>query len=313
MLLIDFKIVYLIQVCVLLILLYFGRDFLKKRIITLFSNAKIPPFYFFGFRLLLGILLLDRLYNAYLRDALLIRPTSFLRIDAIFELFFHSSLGFLLLIVIPLIFIILFIFEWKPRLTSIIVFLYSVIGGTIYATVGGSLGQMQHKFHMTALLLLGFAFYYCFYHKNKAKKSNQWMILPILLFFIGTIYGSSFISKMSYLSEVPKWFTGEAVQSAIVKGHYQRVLTYEQEIGVLSPIPQLAISYKPLASFLGIGVLLSEFSSMLLLIVSSRLRFIILVLLVLFNVGSGVLILGDFFSGNIIVLLYLILWAFTSL
>ena len=310
--LIDFKIVYLAEVCILLILLYFGRGFLKKRITTLFSNAKIPPFYIFGFRLLLGLLLLERLYNAYLGNVLFIRQTSFLRIDAIFEVFFNSDYRLLILIIIPLIFVGLFIFEWKPRLTSVVVFLYSVIGGTIDATISGSLGKMQHSFHMTSLMLLGFAFYYWFYYKHNGKRSNEWIILPILLFFVATIYGSSFMSKMSYFAEVPKWFTGEAVQSAIIKGHYQRVLTstYDEETGYLSPIPQFVSNHKPTAAFFGIGVLLIEFSSILLLIVNGRLRLFILISLALFNVGAAVLILAHFnFNRNILVLMYIIIWA----
>lgn len=310
--LIDFKIAYLIQICILLSLLYLGRDFLKKRIVTLFSNTKISALYLFGFRLLLGLLLFERLYIAYFGNVLLIRPTSFFRIDTIFELFFNSDYRFLIIVVIPLIFIALFIFEWKPRLTSAVVFLYSVIGGTIDATISGSLGKMQHSFHMTSLMLLGFAFYYWFYYKRSYKRSNEWMIMPILLFFIAALYGSSFMSKMSYFSEVPKWFTGEAVQSAIVKGHYKRVLTstFGEELGTLSPIPQFVANHKPIAAFLGIGVLLTEFASILLLIAASRLRLFILISLVLFNVGAAVLILAHFnFNRNILVLLYIIIWA----
>jgi len=312
MLLIDFKIVFLGETFLLLVLLYLGRNFLKKKIVTLFSNTKIPPFYLQGFRFLLGLLLLEGLYNNYYRDPLLIRQTSFFRIDWIFELFFHSDYRLIILIIIPLIFVILFVLEWRPRLTSTIVFIYSVIVGAMDATISGSLGKMQHSFHMTALLLLGFAFYYWFYYKRNGKRSNEWIIMPILLFFIATIYGSSFMSKMSYLSEVPKWFTGEAVQSAIVKGHYQRVLTstYDEEIGYLSPIPQFVSNHKPIAAFFGIGVLLTEFSSILLLIVNGRLRLFILVSLALFNVGAAMLILAHFhFSQNIIVLLYIIIWA----
>jgi hypothetical protein len=117
------------------------------------------------------------------------------------------------------------------------------------------------------------------------------------------------MSKMSYLSEVPKWFTGEAVQSAIVKGHYQRVLTYGYEADALRPAPQVIIENKPIASFLGMGVLLSEFSAWLLLIVGSRLRLIILIGLVSFNLGSGLFILAEYFSRNIVVLLYIVIWA----
>src|SRR3989338_4237395 len=306
---IDFKIVFLAETFLLLILLYFKRDALKKRIITLFGNAKMPPFCLWGFRLLLGGLLLEKLSELYYGTPLLIRPTSFLRIDAIFQVLFHSEYRFFILIVIPLIFVVFFVLELKPRLTSTIILLYSIIGGTIYATVSGSLGKMQHKFHMTALMLLGFAFYYWFYYKSNDKRKNEWMILPILLFFIATIYGSSFFSKMAHIQEVPKWFSGEAVQSALITGHYQRVLTLGHEIGALSPIPQLAIDNRPIAALLGIGVLLTEFSSLLLLMVSNRLRLLILILFVFFNVGVGVFILPNYFSRNIIVLIYFAVWA----
>jgi len=314
---IDFRIVYLVQVFALLVLLYFGRHVLKKRIFSLFCNAKIPRLYLFGFRLLLGISLLGRLYVTYFGSNLLIIPTSFFRVDKIFELFFKTDYKFLILIIIPLIFVVLFSFKWKPRLTSTIAFLYSVIADTLHATVSG---KISHEFHMTALLLFGFMCYYWFYYKpahvlakdkRKEKRLNEWMIFPILLFFIGTIYGSSFISKTSHLAEVPKWFTGEAMQSAIIKGHFQRVLTFghDKDIGALSPIPQFVVKHKPLAAFLGIGALLLEFSSLLLLVVSSRLRLIILIGLVFFNVGSGLLVLVDYFTWNIIALMYLTLLA----
>jgi len=313
MFLVDFKIVFLAETLLLLIILYFGRHFLKKRILELFSRTKIPPFYLQGFRFLLGLLLMERLYGSYYYEStLFIRPTSFFRIDTIFDLFFYSDYRFIILIVIPLIFVALFVFEWKPRLTSTVVFLYSVIGGTIGATL--SLGKIPHVFHMTALMLLGFLFYYWFYYSSwhKVNRSSEWMIVPILLFFIGTIYGSSFMSKMSYVSEAPKWFTGQAVQSAIVEGHYQRLLTVNQDrdIGILSPIPQFVLNHKPLAYLLGIGTLLIEFSSLLLLVVSSRLRLLILISLMIFNVGTAILILAHFhFVRNILVLVYIIIWA----
>jgi len=102
------------------------------------------------------------------------------------------------------------------------------------------------------------------------------------------------------------------VQSAIVKGHYQRVLKVGQdkEIGELNSIPEFVVKHKPLAAFLGIGVLLTEFSSILLLLVNGRLRLFILTSLALFNVGAAVLILAHFnFNRNILVLLYIIIWA----
>lgn len=251
-----------------------------------------------------------RIFEAAYGGVLYVKPASVFRIDPIYNLFFLSDYKFFLLIVVPIIFITLFVLEWKPRLTSAIVFIYSVIGGSLFHTIHGSLGQMQHKFHMIALLLLGFAIYYWLFHKNKSKKSNEWMIFPILLFFVATVYGTSFMSKMANLSEVPKWFTGEAMQSAIVKGHFQRVLAYsDDEIGALRTFSQMVAVNKPIAAFLGIGGLLIEFASFFLLIVSPKLRFVILVGLAVFHLIGGLLILPSFFGETFSAHAYIVIWA----
>src|SRR3989344_6318847 len=116
---VDFKIVFLVETFLLLIAIFLGRNFLKKRIVELFSHEKIHPLYIQGLRLLLGILLIEKLIAFYIEPTLLPRTVMFFRIDAILELFFHSDLRLIILIIIPLIFTALFVFNWKPRLTSI--------------------------------------------------------------------------------------------------------------------------------------------------------------------------------------------------
>src|SRR3989344_7245276 len=112
---VDPKIVFLAETFLLLTILFFGRNFLKKRIVELFSHEKIQPFYIWGFRFLLGILLLEKLFVFYNEPTLLPRPVLFYRFDTIFELFFHSDYRFIILIIIPLIVVTLFVFKWKPR------------------------------------------------------------------------------------------------------------------------------------------------------------------------------------------------------
>jgi len=310
---VDFKIVFLAETFLLLTILFFGRNLFKKRIVELFSHEKTHPFYLKGFRLLLGILLLEKLFVFYIEPTLLPRPVLFYRTDTIFELFFHSDYRFIILIIIPLIFVTLFVFEWKPRLASTIVFLYSVIVGSAQVTM---FDTMPHDFHLTTLLLLGFALYYWFWYKpdrawpqEKNKVSNEWILLPISLFFITTIYGASFFSKMSHLSEVPKWFSGESIQSVIIKGHFKRAATFGYEMNEIEPVPKFIVNNKAIASFLGIGAILSLFSSFLLLIVSSRLRLVILISFLLFNVFAAILFLLYPFTGDIITLVYIIIWA----
>ena len=310
---VDPKIVFLAETFLLLTILFFGRNLLKKRIVGLFSHEKIPPFYIWGFRLLLGIFLLEKLFVFYNEPTLLSRPVLFYRFDTIFELFFHSDYRFIILIITPLIFVTLFVFERKPRLASTFVFLYSVIVGSAQVTM---FDTMPHDFHLTTLLLLGFALYYWFWYKpdrawpqEKNKVSNEWILLPISLFFITTIYGASFFSKMSHLSEMPKWFSGEAIQSVIIRGHFKRAAAFGYEMNEIEPVPKFIVENKAIASFLGIGALLSLFSSFFLLIVSSRLRLIILISFLLFNILAAVLFLLYPFTGDIITLVYIIIWA----
>src|SRR3989344_452752 len=117
-------VIFLAETIFLLSVLYIGRNFLRRRIVELFSDTKTPPLFLFGFRFLLGALLLEELYSSYFYgNTAFIKPSSFFMIDPIFQLFFHSDYTFLILVAIPLVFVAIFIFEWKPRLTSAVVFL----------------------------------------------------------------------------------------------------------------------------------------------------------------------------------------------
>lgn len=299
---------YLFFTSLLFICLFLGRHSFAKRVTSLF-HKKTPTVFFLGLRVILGLLLFQKLVKAYVGNISHAQPTSFLRIDLLFDFFFYSELRVVILLLIPLVFITLLACEIKPRFTSLVLFIYSVIAGTMMVTLSGSLGVRVHTFHMISLLLLGLAFYYWFYYKRDVKKSYEWIVIPICLFFISTIYTSSAFSKFNEINEVTKWFTGEAIQSAFIKGHYQRAVEEGFQIGMFEPLQAFVINHKAFAALLGAGALLTEFSSLFLLIASPPLRLLILVLLIVLNVFSGFLFLPVYFTSNIFLLIYLSLWA----